>query len=213
MKSSKFQFDLTNDLIITEENVQAIGERVALGSVRFLMRYSGNMLDRLYWQLSEDVFRPHLIQNNISDAYDIAQEAICHLCNYIGRSFGDVIDFDKNGNPVTVRHDCFRITIRYVAHHRTWMNRTFYLHDQIVADMTTDIDALTQHNDDVVEDYIARMKLKPTEEEILLCYMSGIGATKIAALLGINTSTVWHRRHRIQKKYCKYIDPTIELYL
>ena len=44
MKSSKFQFDLTNDLIITEENVQAIGERVALGSVRFLMRRSGTML-------------------------------------------------------------------------------------------------------------------------------------------------------------------------
>ena len=79
--------------------------------------------------------------------------------------------------------------------------------------MTTDIDTLTQHNDDIVEDYIARMKLKPTEEEILLFYMSGIGATKIAALLGINTSTVWHRRHRIQMKYCKYIDPTMELYL
>ena len=69
MKSSKFQFDLTDDLVITEENVQAIGERVALGFVRFLMHHSGNMLDRLYWQLSEDVFRPHLIQNNISDAF------------------------------------------------------------------------------------------------------------------------------------------------
>ena len=93
------------------------------------------------------------------------------------------------------------------------MNRTFYLHDQIVADMTTDIDALTQHNEDIVEDYIGRMKLKPTEEEILLCYMSGIGATKIAALLGINASTVWHRRHRIQMKYCKYIDPDMENWL
>ena len=138
--------------------------------------------------------------------YIPVSQRVCPLC-------GEVIGFDKQGNPVTVRHDCFRITIRYVAHHRTWMNRTFYLHDQIVADMTTDIDTLTQHNDDIVEDYIARMKLKPTEEEILLFYMSGIGATKIAALLGINTSTVWHRRHRIQMKYCKYIDPTMELYL
>ena len=56
MKSSKFQFDLINDLIITEDNVQAIGERVALGSVRFLMRYSGTMLNRLYWELCEEVF-------------------------------------------------------------------------------------------------------------------------------------------------------------
>ena len=79
--------------------------------------------------------------------------------------------------------------------------------------MTTDIDTLTQHTNDIVEDYIGRMKLKPTEEEILHCYMSGIGATKIAALLGINASTVWHRRHRIQMKYCKYIDPDMELYL
>ena len=139
MKSSKFQFDLTDDLIITEENVQTIGERVGLGSGRFLMRYSGSMLNRLYWELCEDVFRPHTIHRNISDAYDIAQEAICHLCNYIGRSFGDVIGFDKNGNPVTVRHDCFRITIRYVAHHRTWMHRTFYLHDKIVADIHKNI--------------------------------------------------------------------------
>ena len=57
MKSSKFQFDLSDDLIITEENVQTIGERVALGSVRFLMRYSGNMLDRLYWQLSSPLVK------------------------------------------------------------------------------------------------------------------------------------------------------------
>ena len=213
MKSSKFQFDLTDDLIITEENVQAIGERVALGSVRFLMRHSGTMLNRLYWELCEEVFRPHTLQRNLSDAYDIAQEAICHLCNYIGRSFGDVIGFDKNGNPVTVRHDCFRITIRYVAHYRTWMHRTFYLHDKIVADMTTDIETLTQSSDDIVSDYMGRMKLKPTEEEILHCYMAGIGTTKIADLLGIQASTVWRRRHRIQMKYCKYIDPNMELYL
>ena len=166
MKSSKFKFDLTDDLIITEENVQTIGERVALGSVRFLMRYSSAMLNQLYWELCEDVFRPHTIYRNISDAYDIAQEAICHLCNYIGRPFGDVIGTDKNGNPVTVRHDCFRIIIRYVAHHRTWMHRTFYLHDKIVADMTTDIETLIQHNDDIINDYVNRMKLKPTEEEI-----------------------------------------------
>ena len=66
MKSSKFQFDLTNDLIITEENVQAIGERVALGSVRFLMRHSGTMLNRLYWELCEEVFRPHTLQRNLT---------------------------------------------------------------------------------------------------------------------------------------------------
>ena len=213
MKSSKFKFDLADDLVITEENVQAIGERVALGSVRFLMRYSSSMLNRLYWELCEDVFRPHTIYRNISDAYDIAQEAICHLCNYIGRSFGDVIGFDKNGDPVTIRHDCFRITIRYVAHYRTWMHRTFYLHDQIVADMTTDIETLTQHNDDIVNDYVGRMKLKSTEEEILHCYMAGIGTTKIADLLGIQNSTVWRRRHRIQLKYCKYIDPDMESWL
>ena len=213
MKSSKFQFDLTDDLVITEENVQAIGERVALGSVRFLMRHSGNMLDRLYWQLSEDVFRPHLIQNNISDAYDIAQEAICHLCNYIGRALGDEIGFNKDGYPVTVWRDCFRITTRYVAHHRTWMQRTYYLHDQIVADMATDIETQAQDADDILTYYVSRMKLKPTEEEILLCYMAGIGTTKIADMLGIQNSTVWRRRHRIQVKYCKYIDPDMEVFL
>ena len=213
MKSSKFQFDLTDDLIITEENVQAIGERVALGSVRFLMRRSGTMLNQLYWELCEEVFRPHTLQRNLSDAYDIAQEAICHLCNYIGRAFGDVIGFDKNGNPVTVRHDCFRITIRYVAHYRTWMHRTYYLHDKVVADVSVDIEDQIQNADEIMTDYVTRMKLKPTEAEILHCYISGIGTTKIADLLGIQTSTVWRRRHRIQKKYCKYIDPTMELYL
>ena len=213
MKSSKFQFDLTNDLIITEENVQAIGERVALGSVRFLMRHSGNMLDRLYWQLSEDVFRPHLIQNNISDAYDIAQEAICHLCNYIGRSFGDVIGYDKKGNPVTICHDCFRITTRYVAHHRTWMRRTYYLRDNEVSNVTIDIEEQIQDADEIMTDYVSRMKLKPTEEEILHCYMAGIGTTKIADLRGIQNSTVWRRRHRIQVKYCNYIDPDMESWL
>ena len=213
MKSSKFQFDLSDDLIITEENVQTIGERVALGSVRFLMRRSGTMLNHLYWELCEDVFRPHTVYRNLSDAYDIAQEAICHLCNYIGRAFGDVIGFDKNGNPVTVRHDCFRITIRYVAHYRTWMHRTYCLHDKVVADVSVDIEDQIQNADEIMTDYVSRMKLKPTEEEILHCYISGIGTTKIADLLGIQTSTVWRRRHRIQLKYCKYIDPDMESWL
>ena len=213
MKSSKFQFDLTDDLIITEENLQAIGERVALGSVRFLMRRSGTMLNQLYWELCEDVFRPHTVYRNLSDAYDIAQEAICHLCNYIGRTFGDVIGFDKNRKPVTVRHDCFRITIRYVAHYRTWMHRTYYLHDKVVADVSVDIEDQIQNADEIMTDYVSRMKLKPTEEEILHCYISGIGTTKIADLLGIQTSTVWRRRHRIQLKYCKYIDPDMESWL
>ena len=213
MKSSKFQFDLSDDLIITEENVQTIGERVALGSVRFLMRYSGNMLDRLYWQLSEDVFRPHLIQNNISDAYDIAQEAICHLCNYIGRAFGDVIGFDKNGSPVTVRQYCFRNTIRCVAHHRTWMHRTYYLHDKVVADVSVNIEDQIQDAHELMTDYASRMNLNPSEEEILHCYMAGIGTLKIADMLGVPASTVWRRRHRIQLKYCKYIDPYMEHWL
>lgn len=80
-------------------------------------------------------------------------------------------------------------------------------------DMTADIETQIKDADEILADYVSRMKPKLTKEDNLLCCMAGIGTTKIADLLGIQASTVWRHRHIIQMKYCKYINPDMECWI
>ena len=52
-----------------------------------------------------------------------------------------------------------------------------------------------------VEKTIRKMKLTKVERDVLNCYMAGMTFVQIARFLGVDNSTVWHRRQRLQIKY------------
>ncbi len=69
---------INNDTVITEDNVQKIGEAIAISSVRTLAIRSGGKLDLLYKSLLYDVNKRR--ESDVySDGYDVAQTAICFL--------------------------------------------------------------------------------------------------------------------------------------
>lgn len=84
------------EMKITVDNVQHFGELIAIGALKTYARYSNGALITLYKSLLRDVFRPST-QRRFSDGYDIAQEAICFLCNFIGKSLLDTTT-DRYGN-------------------------------------------------------------------------------------------------------------------
>ncbi len=210
MKTKKYEVNIPDDMVITVDNVQYLGEMVAIASLKYLMRCSGHALDSLYRGLLKDVFRPLSIYGTFANGYDIAQEAACYLCNHIGRPLNDITRIDRNGHPITIRRDCFRVAFRYIENERAVIYHTERFDDQFVSEMETDIETLTRCAADIVDELMNRMKLTPYEEDTLHCYMSGMGISEISNLLGVPASTTWRRRKRIQKKYFKYIDPDME---
>lgn len=53
----------------------------------------------------------------------------------------------------------------------------------------------------VVDDKIEQMHLTKAENEVINCYMSGLGHCEIATILGINRTTVRRRRERVRGKF------------
>ena len=81
------QVRVTNENVrITEENVQHIGECNALSAIKKIMRFAHHTCspDKLYAGLIEDVYGNRDYNSTFSDGYDLAFEAICFLCHYIG---------------------------------------------------------------------------------------------------------------------------------
>ena len=67
---------LDNDKVISAENVQRIGEVIALCAIKTVIVRGGKDLHNLYKGLLRDVNRSNDDMSRYSDGYDIAQEAI-----------------------------------------------------------------------------------------------------------------------------------------
>ena len=81
-------------------------------------------------------------------------------------------------------------------------NLTVSLNDEIATKLTTEPkNEVMEENYAVVDDKIEQMHLTKAETEVINCYMSGLGHCEIAAILGINRTTVWRRRERAYAKY------------
>ena len=90
--------------IITAENVQTIGERIAIRALKTCYQKGGQpFIYSLYCGLVADITENKKTGAPLSDGYDIAQTACAYLCEYIGKGLHDKTadgQTDKDGNPV-----------------------------------------------------------------------------------------------------------------
>ena len=77
---------LDNDMVISAENVQKMGEVIALTCIKTVIVRSGKDLHYLYKGLLRDMNRSKDDYSPFSNAYDIAQEAMLFLCQHIGEN-------------------------------------------------------------------------------------------------------------------------------
>src|SRR5574344_2669936 len=100
---------------ITKENVQRLGELIAVRALKTVAVHSDNRMVYLYKGLLRDVYHSDKdVGDTYSDGYDIAQTAICFLCGFIGKTLGDKYGTDKHGNIITVKHACYSKVDRYI---------------------------------------------------------------------------------------------------
>lgn len=196
--------DRDNEMI-TMDNIQKIGKKMAICAVRGFARISGdNRLHKLRASMIRDIHNKDNIDYVLSDGYDIIQESVCFLLEHIGERLNDKTCKGYHGEIITVKIGCYRHlgnlferSIREKRKHDSL--ETFEYNEPFTLDIEYDEERAQQEQ--AVDDTIERMNLKPEEYETLQCYMAGMGYVEIAKHFAVQLTTIWYRRQRIRKKY------------
>lgn len=104
---------LDNDVVITQDKIQYIGEIIAVAVIKTVMCRSGKNLYWLYDGLIQDCKRKADVNHIYSDGYDIAQTAMLFLCEHIGKQLGDTY-ITARDKIITIKQACFRFVDRYL---------------------------------------------------------------------------------------------------
>ena len=185
--------------IISFENVQPMGEMITLKTLRGYCAYSRQNFEKLYTSYVRDLNQRNNPTHTFSDAYDLAQTAICFLCEFIGKELTDVY-MVKNSKIITIKQAVYNLVSRHVdrmcKHNKRSCNIDYYAEE-----LSVEIDHYEEKDFTEVDNKIELLNLKPRDRVVLDCYMAGMTCCEIAEFLDISRITVWRRRQRAQVKY------------
>ena len=188
-------------MVISAENVQKMGEIIALTCIKTVIVRSGKDLHYLYKGLLRDINRSKDDYSPFSNAYDIAQEAMLFLCQHIGEKLGDNC-ITKYGKTTTIKSACYRCADNYLQKQYTrHIISTVSLDERITSESETTFDEEQKNDYTAVDGLISKMKLTAAEYETLCAYMAGLTYLEVTRLLNVNRTTIWRRRMSLQKKY------------
>ena len=189
---------------ISFENVQLMGEMITLKTLRTRYAYARHSLDWLYVGLVKDLNRGNDAEHVFSDAYDLVQNAIYFLCEFIGKSLNDVC-MVKNGKVITIKYATYSLVGRNIDRMRRHFDRSCDI-ELCSEELSVEIDHYEEKDYTEVDNTIERLGLKPRDRVVLDCYMAGMTCNEIAEFLDISCITVWRRRTRAQVKYKALFD-------
>lgn len=198
--------------IITADNVQAIGERIATKLLNTIFGASGNdMIKRLFNGLIVDrKTRLNDYKQPLSDGYDIAQAATAFLCAYIGKPIDAPANdgtTDKNGNPATILRACFRKCRAYIYGQAQKHYKNIYIDNPETGEIlqVPDFWDIPTYNDfTAVNNAINAMNLTARQKSILAYRMRGKSIHAIAKILCVHKSTIQEHLQAIGKKFNAY---------
>lgn len=192
---------LDNDKVISIENVQRMGEVIALCAIKTVIVHGGKDLHNLYKGLLRDVNRPNDDMSRYSDGYEIAQEAVLFLCQHMGKKLDDVY-YTKTGRKITIKQACFSVADRYLAkNYVAPMLNIISLKEQITTERETILDDEQKNDNTAFDGLVAKMKLTAVKYETLSILMAGFTMLQIGRILNVNRTTIWRRQNSIRKKY------------
>lgn len=188
-------------MVISAENIQKMGEVIALTCIKTVIVCSRKDLHYLYKGLLRDISRSKDDYSQFSNAYDIAQEAMLFLCQHIGEKLSDNCT-TKYRKVVTIKSACYRYADNYYQKQYTrHLSNTISLDEWITAEPETILDNEEKNDYTVVDRLISKMKLTTAEYETLCAYMAGLTYLEVTRLLNVNWTTIWRKRMSLQRKY------------
>lgn len=192
---------LDNDKVISAENVQRMGEVIALCAIKTVIVRGGKDLHNLYKGMLRDINRAGDDMSRYSDGYEIAQETMLFLCQHIGKRLDDAYH-TKTGRKITIKQACFSVADRYLAkNYISPMLNTISLKGQITTEPETILDDEQKSDYTVFDELISKMKLTAVAYETLSILMAGFTMLQIGRILNVNRTMIWRRQNSIRKKY------------
>ena len=201
MKKHIKDYDVFKETI-SENNVLAIAEQLAMYETRFLIGYMGSRIQKIYADLCVDIRRKNDINHTFSDSYDLVQECVLFLCNHYGKQLNDVLAYDKKGKAISVKIACIRAMSKFITRKTSDNYRS------------VSIDALTpvsepscEIEEDVVKDYtvydsiVESLNLTENMRIALECRQNGLSYPEIAAILERAQSTVFEYFIKMRQRY------------
>ena len=192
---------------ISNENVKLMGEMMALQALRTAKKFDWQVADRYYIGLIKDLHHMGEIDYIVSDGYDIAQTAICFLCQFRGKKVSDIYGKDRRGVEITIKIACYReldgILMRYRRHAQKIDEIDFTDYKALPMDPVNYYE-YEQTNYEKYDELVEMLRLSELELAILNCYMNGMVKSEVMAELGIGRGTLYHRKASIRRRYYAY---------
>ena len=187
---------------ISQSNVLAMAELLALSEIRFLVGYMGSKAQRMYADLYADIKHKNDLHHTFSDSYDLAQEGALFLCEYYGKRLNDVIGHDKSGKAITVRIACMRVISKIVGRKSRDCNRNVSLDA-----LTPSTEPSCEIQEEITQDYttydtiVESLNLTDNMRIALECRQKGLSYPEIAAILERAQSTVFEYFIKLRQRY------------
>ncbi len=201
MKKHIRNYDVFKEAI-SQSNVFAMAEQLAMYETRFLIGYMGSRMQKIYADLCVDIKRKNDINHTFSDSYDLIQECALFLCNHYGRRLNDVLTYDKNGKTITVKIACIRTMSKLITR-----KTSDYYHSVSLDTLTPISEPSCEIEEDVVKDYtvydsiVESLNLTDNMRIALECRQNGLSYPEIAAILERAQSTVFEYFIKMRQRY------------
>lgn len=190
---------------ISQNNVLAMAEQLAMYETRFLIGYMGSRMQKIYADLCVDIKRKKDINHTYSDSYDLVQECALFLCNHYGRRLNDILTYDKKGKAITVKIACLRAMSKLIT------RKTIdYFRSVSLEALTPASEPSCEIEEDVVKDYtiydsiVDSLNLTDNMRIALECRQNGLSYPEIAAILERAQSTVFEYFIKMRQRYVSF---------
>lgn len=206
MKKHIKNYDVFKETI-SENNVLAMAEQLAMYETRFLIGYMGAKMQKIYADLCVDIKRKKDINHTFSDSYDLVQEGALFLCNHYGKQLNDVLAYDKKGKAITVKIACIRSMSKLI----TRKTSDYYRFVNLDA-LTPVSEPSCEIEEDVAKDYtvynsiVDRLNLTDNMRIALECRQNGLSYPEIAAVLERAQSSVFEYFIKMRQRYSMNYD-------
>ena len=201
--NTKQKNTMNKDEVITPDNIKGIGEWAALQVVKsnHVREPYCPFLRKAYGNLLSDVYNLNVSGYTLTDAYDIAQEAIAFLCEYIGRKINDTV-IDRKGLSVAIYIACFRTVNNYVQCNQRKARKMPYIDELPYSMFSVPFNGDVDETDyTAVERIIAAMNLTERQAEVLSHRVSGASMKGTARALSVTIKPVYQAMYKIRAKY------------
>ena len=201
MKKHIENYDVFKE-IISENNVLAMAEQLAMYETRFLIGYMGAKMQKIYVDLCVDIKRKNDINHTFSDSYDLVQECVLFLCNHYGKRLNNVLAYDKKGKAITVKIACIRTMSKFITR-----KTSDYFRSVSLDALTPASEPSREIEEDIVKDYTAydsivdSLNLTDNMRIALECRQNGLGYPEIAAIFERAQSTVFEYFIKMRQRY------------